>query len=127
MGKILFFESRDERLRPLLQLMSIEGLEITRSRTVDETCYWLQADKLRLVSFDLLLLNELPAKDREREMILSLADECTLPIIFVRHQGRHFEDWFREKMITCHPFELLDCLDLCLGWSENLTKKENTL
>ncbi len=74
MGKVLYFESRDDRLRTMLQTMNMVGLDITRSKSVDETCYWLQADKLRLISFDLLLLNELPAKDREREMLFGLAD-----------------------------------------------------
>ncbi len=115
MASILFFDPDKVWIGQLKRMLKHTGYQMTVSRSMEEACCWLTADRYRLVDFDLLLLSNMPEGTRESEFLLALADESTLPVVLIHNDGDHYEDWYKEKIILCSPDELMRCLEMCLG------------
>jgi hypothetical protein len=111
MSSILLFEKNQEKIPQLIFLLKLADIHCTVARTVEEVLNWINACQMMVVSFDLFLLNSLEETGLDNMLLTELCNLSAVPIVCVKREAFPHSIFVNHKVITCHPDELLDCLE----------------
>jgi purine-binding chemotaxis protein CheW len=109
MAHILLYEPEHADLPHLVFLLKLAGISCTASRSADETLNWLNAERLKVVHFDLLLLSRMQGLEKRDEAWQALR-RSGLPIVCIKRQSAETVPLPEEDIISCYPDALLDCI-----------------
>jgi len=115
MNHILLFEPDRERIPHLIFLLKLADIKCTVARTIEEAINWLSADRLKVIQFDLFLLSSLEGVDLDGELLVEALKSTTFPVATIQRETSSFPELLNDKVITCHPDNLLSCLKECLA------------
>lgn len=117
-SQILLYEPNVGCHPKLAFLLGIEEVSGTYARSAAEALNWLEAIKLRVVSFDLVLISSWCGSPDEYELVQG-ALELQLPVVFLQRDPEHpIPDPFFPDPIICNDDNLISCLNDCLTLSQ---------
>ena len=110
MHNILLFETDREKVSQLVFLLKLAEIHCTVARNVEEVLNWVNACRMMVTSFDLVLLNSLQGDDHDNMLLTELCEVATVPVICVKRQEVPPSIFLIHPVVTCHPDNLLECL-----------------
>lgn len=122
MANILLFEKNQERIPHLVFLMKLAHLSCTVAKTVEEVLNWINASQMMVIRFDLLLLNSLEETGLNSMLLTELCNTVSVPIVCVMREESSLSIFSTHRVVTCHPEELLDCVERQLAQVKNKAK-----
>lgn len=114
MRNILILEPDDEKVPQLVFLLNLSDIRCTVARTIEEALNWLNADQLMMTGFDLFLLNSLQIVELEKTLLAEISSAITVPVVYVQRENLPLPELLGDRIVTCHPNNLLSCLHECL-------------
>lgn len=110
---ILLYEPNISYHPPLAFLLSVEGISGTYARSAAEALNWLEAIKLRVVTFDLVLIGSCCGAAAEYQLVQN-ALELQLPVVLLHRDSELPVLLDFHGPIICDDDNLLSCLNDCL-------------
>ncbi len=126
MHNILLFEKNQERISHLVFLLKLADIHCTVARTTEEVVNWVNACKMMVISFDLLLLSSLEGSGLDNMLLTELCKVATVPVICVQREEVPTSLFLIHHVVTCHPEDLLDCVKKQLACVNNSVSEEKT-
>ncbi|MBD1401467.1 hypothetical protein [Pelovirga terrestris] len=117
---ILLYEPNIGYHSQLAFLLSVEDISGTYARSSDEALNWLEAIKLGVVSFDLVLIGSWCGTAAEYQLVQN-ALELQLPVVFLRRGTESSPQLAIQNPIVCDDDNLLSCLNDCLTLKQGET------
>jgi hypothetical protein len=111
---ILIYEPHCDKVPHLVFLLRLADISCTHARTAVETIDWLAAHRLKVITFDLLLISSFTQTKPEQHLLMALSG-LPLPVVFLQRENTPLVDLLDQNGIICHPDDLLSCLNDCLA------------
>ena len=124
MHDILLFETNQDKIQQLVFLLKLADIRCTVARSAEEVLNWVNACRIAVMNFDLVLLNSFGDSGLDNILLTELCKVSTVPVVCVKRQEVPPSVFQIHKVITCHPDHLLDCLQEQLSFVENQLPKE---
>lgn len=102
---ILIYEPFNTHAQYLAFVMSFGEVDYTHARTVAETLNWLEAVRLRIAFFDLILISSLSHEDSEI-VLLGILPSVKIPLVFVQRDIDIPTELIKMNAIICTPANL---------------------
>ncbi len=113
-NQILLYEPNIRYHPPLAFLLSVDDIAGTYARSAAEALNWLEAIKLQVVSFDLVLISSWLGTAAECQLVEN-ALELQLPVVFLqRDSNQPMVELPGHDPMLCDDDNLLSCLNDCL-------------
>ena len=126
MRHILLFEENPDHVSQQVFLLRLIDIQCTVARTIEEVLNWIDAYRMKVISFDLVLLNSLKESGLNNMLLTEIHKGETLPIVCVEDQESPAEFFLDHNVMTCHPDNLMNFLKEQLFSAEFDLPKENT-
>ena len=110
MSNILLLEPNREKVPNLVFLLKLADIQCTVARSVEEALNWLSAYRLKVISFDLFLVNSLSGDELEKQLLTEASSFTTVPIVGVQRDDLSRFEYQGHEIIICQPNNLLNCL-----------------
>lgn len=109
MINIMLVEPNRDNLMHLSLILKVADIHFSSARTLDELMNWINASRLGLVSFDLLLFHNLPHTYKQQTLD-SILEILTIPIVFVDRGRGGLDCSANQSLVICKPDEILSCI-----------------
>ena len=110
MVRILFYRSCREDAVKVLSRFGLAECQCTVATTVEETIFWLRADRYLDLEFDLFLLGVQLNPAGGQRLMTEISRYESLAVIYLQQDEMDLPVYFGEKVVICQPGDL----DLCL-------------
>jgi len=124
MHNILLFEPDHEKVSHSVFLLKLADIQCTVAKTAEEVLNWVNACRMLVTSFDLILLNSLQGSGLDNMLLTELCEQATVPVVCVQRQDAPPSIFLIHNVIICHPDHLLDCLQEQFNSLANQLPKE---
>ncbi|MCF6267558.1 MAG: hypothetical protein L3J57_13570 [Desulfuromusa sp.] len=124
MHNILLFEPDQEKVPHSVFLLKLADIHCTVAKTAEEILNWVNACRMMVTHFDLILLNSLQGSGLDTILLTELCEQATVPVVCVQRQEVPPSLFLIHNVITCHPDYLLDCLQEQFNSLANQLTKE---
>lgn len=122
---ILIYEPHYDQVPHLIFLLQLTDISCTHARTAQEALNWLEAARLKIISFDLVLVCSWWHQETETELLNEL-QRMPLPL-FLLQRGDDVPPPLRQIAIDiCSPENLSQCLHSHLTAKASLPAKGET-
>ncbi|MEA3544859.1 MAG: hypothetical protein U9R69_06515 [Thermodesulfobacteriota bacterium] len=114
MKNILLFEPDQKMVPHLIFLLKLANIQCSVARTMEETINLLSAERLNVIHFDLLLLSSLEGSEQEKKILTEQISSIAVPVVYTRRENDYLTESLSREVVSCHPDNLLHCLEECL-------------
>lgn len=106
---ILVYEPCISNVPNIIFVLSVGQFGCTHARTAEEALNWLEAVRLKVISFDLVLVSSFSGETLEAGFLDELS-AVELPVVFLQQEADNGQPVACLKQTLCHPDNLLDVL-----------------
>ncbi|MFO7766026.1 MAG: hypothetical protein R6V33_06310 [Pelovirga sp.] len=106
---ILVYEPCISNVPNIAFVLSVGQFGCTHARTAEEAINWLEAVRLKVISFDLVLVSSFSGEKLEASFLDELS-AVELPVVFLQQDADSGQPAAEIKQTLCHPDDLLDVL-----------------
>ncbi len=106
---ILVYEPQAGNVPYLAFILNLGQVGCTHARSADEALNWLEASRLKIILFDLVLISSLSGEVSE-EKLLSDLPGLGVPIVFLQREAKLPAQLTQIVVATCSPENLTECL-----------------
>lgn len=108
-SNVLVYEPCLSNIPSLTFVLGIGQFGCTHARTAGEALNWLAAARLKIISFDLVLVSSLSAEDLEAEF-LAVLPILQIPVVFLQRDKDVGINLSSANAQACTPDNLIQCL-----------------
>jgi len=114
---ILVYEPQTGNVPYLAFVLNLGQVGCTHARSAAEAMNWVEAARLKIISFDLVLISSLSHEAPEIKMLNSLPD-LQVPIVFLQRKAAMPPQLAQIVIATCNTDNLIECLQQYLPAKE---------
>ncbi len=106
---ILLYEPDHTQIPHLLFLLRLRDNHCTHARSAEEALNWLSANRLQVVTFDLVLIGSVSHQPQEMQFFEEICG-LSLPVIFIQRDQEKMPESLQSVATACNPDHLLGCI-----------------
>lgn len=111
---VLVYEPQTGNVPYLAFVLNLGQVGCTHARSAAEALNWVEAARLKIISFDLVLISSLSHEAPEMQMLNSLKG-LQIPIVFLQRGTDMPEQLAQIVIATCSTDNLTECLQQYLS------------